>query len=490
MASRKDLLKAQSFTTGRLVASFVDRDPDNPTKPLKRANTATFVGIMLGVLLVAGAGLIGFLRPGNSDGWRNAQGQLVADLSSGLLFIYYESPDSGPALLPMADVASARLAMNSTETKVVKTDKLQGIHQDVMRGIPNAPRQLPPASQMNPYPFRTCSSAPDSAGQRYVTIDVGQPAQTDPTTLADDVAVVIQADDGEHFLVMNGEYHHLWRPGDASRSPVASNLPVITTGNGWLSALPAGLPIAPLDIDNRGGKPNARQVQPDMMIGSVAMVEATELSPEARYFIQLADGLAETSFLNMATELAFHDVLKTEPTKITQTMLGKNMSPSTPLLTTPGIPMGRPKAPDTQQQNPSVCATYLDPALNEGRTSPVITVGDQTPRLPAAVSERAPYRAYADYIDMEPLHGVLLQDAGIAADESSRGPTFLLTDGRVYGIPDQQSRQALGYAASGRDATPVLRLPGMMIKLVAPVDVQLSRGDIYPPLPDDFTPPS
>lgn len=43
MASRKDLLKAQSFITQRLVASFVNRDPDSPIGPLRRVATATFV---------------------------------------------------------------------------------------------------------------------------------------------------------------------------------------------------------------------------------------------------------------------------------------------------------------------------------------------------------------------------------------------------------------------------------------------------------------
>ena len=52
MASRKDLLKAQSFITQRLVASFVDRDPDNATGPLRRVGTATFVGVMIVGLLV------------------------------------------------------------------------------------------------------------------------------------------------------------------------------------------------------------------------------------------------------------------------------------------------------------------------------------------------------------------------------------------------------------------------------------------------------
>jgi len=490
MASRKDLLKAYSFTTQRLVASLVDRDPDNATGPLRRVATATFVGIMIGVVLVAGSALLGYLRPGQSNAWKQDDGALIADVNSGLLFIYYKSEQTGEeTLLPMADVASARLAIGGSEIKVVKTDKLQGIQQDAIRGIPDAPRQLPPTSQMNPYPFRTCSTSPDSDGERYITIEVGTESSSEPTTVDDDVAVIVEADDGEHFLVMNGQYHHLYRTGGSSRSAVASYLPVISTGNAWLSALPEGLPIEPLDIQNRGGVPTVRQVQPDMTIGSVAMVEASELNPEPRYFIQLADGLAETSFLNMATELAFSGGGRTDPIKITAQAADMNMSETTPRLTTSGIPMGRPTAPSAQEQQPSVCATYVDPDANDGRTTPVITVGSPTPELPTSVAENPPNRAYADYIEVDPLHGALLQDIAVAEDQSDEGPAFLLTDARVYGIPDRSSRESLGYAPGGSSAAPVLRVPGMLIRLVGPVDVQLSRDAVVPALPADLKVP-
>ena len=52
MATRKDLLKAQSFTARRMVAAFVDRDPDDPTPPLRRVGMATFVSVLLGIVIL------------------------------------------------------------------------------------------------------------------------------------------------------------------------------------------------------------------------------------------------------------------------------------------------------------------------------------------------------------------------------------------------------------------------------------------------------
>lgn len=487
MASRKDLLKAQSFMTGRLAASFIDRDPDSPTRPLKRVSTGTFVGVMIGALVVAGCALFGYLRPGR--GSLDPEGTLVTDVSSGLLFIYYVSETDGEVLMPMADVASARLAMGSADIDVVTTDRLQGIAQDAMRGIPDAPRQLPPSSQMNPYPLRTCSSAPTSRDQRYLTIEAGSSTDGSTPTVADDVAVVISTVEpenaGEHFLVVDGVAHQLWR-NSSGRAPAAASLPVIAAGDAWLAALPIGLPIEPLEIPNRGGRPSANQAQSDLRIGSVAMVEATEVSPEPRYFIQLDDGLAETSFLNMATELAYYDTTKTDPTRITPEVAEKSMSSRTPVLRTEGIPMDRPTTPDNRDASASVCATYVDPELNQGRTTPVITVGDATPALPKQVTDRSPSRAYADLVTMAPLNGVLLQDSGIPENQSAHGPTFLVSDSRIHGIPDEASREALGYSMSGKDAVRVLRVPTGMTRLFGPVSVKLAASEITPALPADF----
>lgn len=486
MASRKDLLKAQSFTTGRLVASFVDRDPDNATGPLRRVGTATFVGVLIGVIIIGIFALIGFLRPGTSNSWKQADRTLVSDVSSGLLFVYYRNQAGEEILLPMADVASARLAMGTSDIKVVKTDKLQGIAQDVMRGIPDAPRQLPPPTQMDPYPFRTCSGAPDADGQRYLTIEVGKQAETTPVTAADDVAVIVQADDGEHFLVIDGVFHHVYRPGNATRTSLPSDIPVLRTGNAWLSALPEGAPIAPFDIPNRDGTPVNRPGQTSLTIGTIVQVKENVVNPETTYYIQLADGLAKTSFLNMAVELAAYKPGTMEPPTISQADADRYVSPTTPLMVTPGIPMGRPKAPVSESPDQSVCATYVDPAANGDRQTPVITVGRQTPTLPQAVADRPPNRAYADFVDVDPLHGVLLQDSGIDPEQSAQGPTFLVSNGQIYGIPDARARESLGYGGVGNQATPVLRVPGMMIRLVGPIQVELSQSAITPALPEGF----
>ena len=482
MASRKDLLKAQAFTTQRLLASFVNRDPDNATAPLRRVGTATFVGIMIGVVLVAGSAILGRLNLTSTKAWQNPDGAIVADANSGLLFIYYENSEGNPRLLPMADVASARLALGTTETFSVKTDQLQGIEQEGIRGIPDAPRQLPPPSQMNPYPFRTCVTEPDDNANRYITVEVGGQTDEDEnqptTTLEDDMWVLVESESGDQFLVAGGSYHHV--PDNTLLNNVVATA---RTGDGWLSALPAGQPIQPLPISNEGGTPVNRP-RNDLVIGSVVMVEATSINPQ-RYYIQMADGLAETSYVDMAVQLSKQG--RSAPITIEAQDASTYLSESEPMMHTEGVPMGAPPGrPDQLPAQPSVCATYLDPAANNGRTTPVITLNEATPDLPKVIADRVPNRAYADYIVVDPLHGALLQESEMGVDEVANGPTFLLTDQRLYGIPDGPARDSLGYQLGGRSSTPVLRVPGLMIRLIAPVDVRLTRQNIYPPLPADL----
>jgi hypothetical protein len=60
MAQRKELLKAHAFTQQRLVAALVDRDPDNPTPPLRRLGLGTFVSALIAVVIVSGFALFGY----------------------------------------------------------------------------------------------------------------------------------------------------------------------------------------------------------------------------------------------------------------------------------------------------------------------------------------------------------------------------------------------------------------------------------------------
>ena len=129
MAARKDLLKAQAFTTQRLVSALVDRDPDNAVPPLRRLGIATFVGVLLAVVLVAGFGVVGYLSKPTSQTWQQAN-TIVIDISAGAVFVFLEHPDEpDPAkqlqLHPVPNITSAKLITKNGPVVPVRTASMR-----------------------------------------------------------------------------------------------------------------------------------------------------------------------------------------------------------------------------------------------------------------------------------------------------------------------------------------------------------------------------
>ena len=79
MAQRKELLKAHAFTQQRLVAALVDRDPDNPTPPLRRLGIGTFVSILVATVLVGGFALFGYLTKPSTNAWSQDKPVVIVD---------------------------------------------------------------------------------------------------------------------------------------------------------------------------------------------------------------------------------------------------------------------------------------------------------------------------------------------------------------------------------------------------------------------------
>lgn len=465
MASRKDLLKAQSFTTKRLVSSMVDRNPDDPVYPLRRTTTSTFVSIMLGVVLLAGTALIGLLRPGGSTDWRDAS-KVIIDFDSGVIFTY--SADNGnEVLVPMRDITSARLRVAAADASgppasvTVRSAKLMGVPQSAMMGIPDAPRQLPPASEMNPYPIKVCSTAPRSDGYRFLTVQIGQGAVPTATS-----TIVAEAADGAQYMILNGVAHRLMQqPG--GDSPLREAIPLVSAGNSWLSSIPIGEPILPLDIPDKGQIPTSRRVN-QLLVGQLAVV-AGDVDNQARYYVQLTDGLARTTYLDMRAMQAADEHLG-EPARITNSAAAANVSLTTPELMTSGIPDGRPEGPAgyVTLRDTAVCATYTEANAD----APLISVADVTPAIPVSVA--TPRGNLADLVSMAQVKGALLANTNTTGNEHA---TFLISEGLRYGIPTGGARRAIGYS----DDVQVARVSPDLIKLIPaglPQGVELSKASV------------
>lgn len=431
MATRKDLLKAHSFTSRRMIAAFVDRDPDDPTPPLRRVATATFVSILIGVVLLAGTALIGLLRGGMSgDGWKEQNNVILNDTQSGQLFAYVDE-----TVTPVTDVASARLlaagadASGQPRMVNVKTSALKGVELQERQGIPGAPPQLPQAKDLASFPIRLCSTEPTGRG-RYLTMQFGS---GEPSSM--EYSFIATSSDGTQYLVSGGRSHELYAARGSSTT-VAYGLPEVQPGNAWIDALPMGPPIMPPEIRDYGQP--AKLAYQGLHIGAIVKVPGTETSP-SRYYVQLLDGLASISFLEAMLLRNEHKAESTELPEITEQALVEHTNPVQETVTDPNVPMFEQKAPPghSGKTDASVCATFSaeDPervTVSMGQTTPEI---DQN-RL------GTPNSKHVHHITLPPLTGALLRNA----DASGTDPvTTLLLNGRGYGIPTAGARTALGY---------------------------------------------
>ena len=455
MASRKDLLKAHSFTTQRLVSALVTRNPDTQTPPLRRVTTATFVSILIGCVLLAGSALFGLIRKQvTTDQWQKA-GVVIHDSGSGELFVW----DAGTSsLVPMNDVASARLAAGNggtAEMVTVKSADLLGINQRPRRGIPGAPYQLPLQANIKPFPLRICATEPNPTGDRFLTVQIGDRAPAATTS----VDVAVETPDGQQYIVMNGTSHKLLTQGGVS--PLVENLPLFRVNQAWLASLPFGHPIERHEIPGAGGKP----VKGNWTIGMLTRIGA-EGGENTRYYVQLNDGLVRIAYLDMRLVVAGGTP---EATPISESDYSQFADNGT-TFGTDGLPFGRPNGPANigNVDSLSLCATYV----GGDQTWPNLTIGAPTPTRPATLIN--PVGNKADLILMDQLSGAILQNETLRGDHTA---TFLVTDGKIYGVPDHPSRLALGYD----DKTPIGRVPEGVLSLFTaglPAGVDLSPGSI------------
>lgn len=463
MATRKDLLKAEAFTTRRMVAAFVDRDPDDPTPPLRRVVTATYVSVLIGVIILAGSAIFGLIRPGGSTSWAE-EGIIVSDTQAGIQFVYLEERDE---LVPMSNVTSARLLAgsynNDEEPRIVnvRTDALKGARQARLHGIPGAPRQLPDPSSMEVYPLQLCSSAPNTAGDRFLTLAfaAGGPAGDNQHSF------VAQASNNDQYLIMNGRAHRLWSE-QGKASPLVEDLPVVSPGTAWLTAIPVGPALTPLEIPNIGARPANDAL--GMAIGQLAVVEGSQ-EVSSRYYIQLDQGLSQISYLDMRLQMAANGA--NSPRRISENDLAAGRNEEVPSVSNPEMQFDKPQGPPGygSLESASVCATYGP----DDPTRVVVGVDRPTPELPEG--HLRPNGNRLDLVATETLSGGLFRNAATDATDSS---TFLVTGGMIYPIPDVASRRALGYG----EIAPA-PIPGQLLALFPPGlerDENLSREHIRP----------
>ncbi|MER5891386.1 type VII secretion protein EccB, partial [Streptomyces sp. NPDC001941] len=160
MQSKRDQVQAHGFMMGRLSSGLLTADPDAPESPLGRTTRGVVFGVLVTVLIGAGATVYGLLRPGGNDAWRKGE-HLVVNRDTGARYLW---TGTDGVLHPVRNYASARLIGGADlATSDVSTASLRDVPVGSPVGIPGAPDSIPGAGQLDSRAWHVCVTGPDGA---------------------------------------------------------------------------------------------------------------------------------------------------------------------------------------------------------------------------------------------------------------------------------------------------------------------------------------
>ncbi|MEV7968401.1 type VII secretion protein EccB [Sphaerisporangium sp. NPDC088356] len=471
MQTRRDLYQAHRLMMQRLGMALLQGEPDVPESPMRRHNVAMFCGVLVAVLVVAGFGVWGLIKPGGATALTEP-GTLIVEEETGATYVYSRQEAK---LIPVANYTSARLLLDSAEVKVrtVSSASLAGFSRGTLVGIPGAPNSLPAPEKLVHGPWTACvAESVDPSGTRrpYVSLVGGMDVGGRP--FGGDAML---ADDGQQSWVILADRR--MRVSDAGVRALTAERPRQVPAT-WLNALPIGPDFRGPSIPGLGAKVRG----PDGRLSAVGRVYTVPAvtGGAPRWHVLLRDGLAsitQTQATLLLQDPASKGAYGRSPVRAIELDAARaNAAPqSRTSLAADGLPSTMPEVttPDPASQ---LCAVYPDTA--KGSTRARLTIGSRVaiPVPQGAASDQ-------DHVDqvMLPPGGAVL--AGLLPGEGRLDAVqnySLITDqGRRFALASGDLLPKLGYEQSE-----VAPLPAQLLHLI-PEGPALDPAAAHVPVPVD-----
>ncbi|MFF7361758.1 type VII secretion protein EccB [Streptomyces sp. NPDC008125] len=450
MQSKRDQAQAHSFIMGRLTSGMLLADPDAAESPLGRTTRGAVIGLVIAVLLSAGAVVFGLISPGGKDAWRSGD-TLVVNRETGARYLFI-----GGRLRPVRNYSSALLIGGAgLATTSVGTASLRGTPVGATVGIPGAPDTVPGTGDLETGAWQVCSAVKAEAGpaggrrDRAVTAVVtGAPVEGTP--LAEGSAVVVRGPDEEMYLVWQGSRLRLDAKSGAVLSLGYGSVTPRPVSAAFLDALVAGPDLAPPDVPGLGSAGPSLGGS-ETRVGQVFTVRVPG-SGSQQYQLR-SGGLVPLT--TTGTALVLGDPAIREKAygggspaarQIGADVLGDHQAPATASrgASVEGLPDSPPKAAPVAD-GAAVCTRVSTDAKGTRVTSALVPVGSLAP-VAQGTSDRAAAPCLAvDAVVARPGHGVLVRALG-AAGGTVGSTTYLVgDDGIKYRVADKAALDALGY---------------------------------------------
>ncbi|WP_280234039.1 type VII secretion protein EccB [Nocardia cyriacigeorgica] len=480
------------FLLRRLDHALVRRDVRMLHDPMRSQLRSLLVGAVLGLLVVAGAAILAFIRPQGAVG----DAKIVMGKDSGALYVVVADSAGGTTLHPVLNLASARLISGSNESPTsVKDDKLADMPRGPLLGIPGAPSALPGSAQGDSSDWSLCDTV-----ELSITGSAASASGVDTAVLATrpelserireanpDEAVLVRRSD-RTYLIYQGKRAQI-NPGDGAvaRTLNLSGVRPRPVGAGLLGA---ATPVPPLTVPEipDAGRPGPGTLS-DIPVGGVISVAATGRGERAELFVVLADGVQHISEFTA-------EVIRTANSQGMSRIETVPPDALTGIAVVSRLPVDHfPAAVPTilsAEDAPVTCVSWSKTEQAEAdavdgpsdRASATMLVGA---RLPMPDGARAVSLATADgsgdRVDqayLRPSSGEFVHVTGMEPGSPRRGSLFYVADNGIrYGIPDIDTAMVLGLGETPEPAP--WAIVGQLVPgpTLAPTDA-LTRHDVLP----------
>nr|WP_269204666.1 type VII secretion protein EccB [Motilibacter deserti] len=300
------MVEAHAFNRRRLVTAFLSGAPGGREVEPARPARAVVAGAVLAVLVVAGAAVAGYLRPGLPDGWND--NTLVVARGSGARYVA-----TGGTLYPVANITSARLLLPADKdfrVVLAPEDKIADEPRGSDIGIVGAPDALPERDALIQSGWSSCV---DQSGQTRLRVDESPAVAPAPERSA------LLVDTGSDLVVITGSAR--FRVAENGRAAALRALgldavqPLRAPGS-WVDLFPAGQDLAPLSVAGAGEPLPAGVGRPGGLSTYGTLVLVTEPGGSERPYVLTKQGLSPLS--ELAAALYQVGPSATAPVRLTQ----------------------------------------------------------------------------------------------------------------------------------------------------------------------------
>ncbi|MFI8190137.1 type VII secretion protein EccB [Streptomyces sp. NPDC085946] len=449
MHSKRDQVQAHLFLMGRLASAMLRAEPDAPESPLGRTNRGAAIGVIVAVLVCAGAFVFGLIKPGGNDSWRSGE-NLIVDKQTGARYLYLDG-----RLRPVRNYASARLVTGGDiGVTTVGTSSLAGTPHGTPVGIPDGPEALPGTGDLDRAPWLVCSGVlPRTTGvvTATTTLALGAGAPRDVPggrRLGENEGVLVAGPDDATYLLWQGSRLRLDERAKAAEALGYGDVTPRPVSAAFLDAFPLGPDLAPAEVPGRGDE-GPELAGRSTRIGQLFKVGVP--GSAARHHLLTREGLVPLTDTGATLllgdprtrEKAYGGDAATVATLGADTLAG-HLAPEARNAQSAKLPAQPPAA--VTVATGSVACAEVDSADSGVRVGASVLPASALPRtVQAPAPEVEPGCLKVDSIAVRAGKGALVR--ALSASGSALGDTtYLVTDeGVKYRLLSQEAVTALGY---------------------------------------------